>query len=175
MCDPTMLGNYLRVREDVFAMAGSAEIVEKSVTGSGEECLRSGRRDFVHIVEVMENSACASVLAAKGLECRFSALKRVRALEDARVFELACGLQAKTESLIDDKAVKTLQGLPVEAALGALRKTDHLIRSQGGGCRSLSVLLQSLCRVVDPSWTDKSAASGTSGAARRRMRAARAG
>ena len=129
----------------------------------------------MHVAGVVQESAGTSVLAAQGLECRFSALRRVGALDDARVFKLACGLQASTESFIDDKAVKTLQALPVEAALEALRKTEHHIRSQGGCCRSLSVLLQSLCRVVDPSWTDKAAASGTSGAARRRMRAARAG
>ena len=142
---------------------------------SGADFLDSGSHHFVHVAGVVEESAGTSVLAAQGLECRFSALRRVGALDDARVFKLACGLQASTESFIDDKAVKTLQALPVEAALEALRKTEHHIRSQGGGCRSLSVLLQSLCRVVDSSWTDKAAASGTSGAARRRMRAARAG
>lgn len=84
---------------------------------------------------------------------RFSKLpfegRRRGAMADVQVDELATKLETNTRSGIDDRALHALQSLPVSSAMEALQKVDHLIESQGGSCRNLSSILQSVCRKVE--------------------------
>merc|ERR1740120_158144 len=45
--------------------------------------------------------------------------------------------------------MRSLQTLKVDLALEALHKVEELVRSQGGSCRNLSSILQSVCRKLE--------------------------
>lgn len=70
-------------------------------------------------------------------------------MSDAVVRRMAHGLEALTGSEIDDRAMAALQMLPVRLALEALQKVDDLVQAQGGQCRNLSSILQSVCRKME--------------------------
>lgn len=70
-------------------------------------------------------------------------------MSDAVVRRMAHGLEAVTGSEIDDRAMAALQTLPVRLALEALQKVDDLVQAQGGQCRNLSSILQSVCRKME--------------------------
>mmetsp|Transcript_45768 Transcript_45768/g.83856 ORF Transcript_45768/g.83856 Transcript_45768/m.83856 type:complete len:941 (+) Transcript_45768:91-2913(+) len=65
------------------------------------------------------------------------------------VNKLAEELEELTKSVIDDRASKALQGLTSAEAWEALLKVDQLVKAQGGRCRNLSSILQSLCRRIE--------------------------
>lgn len=50
---------------------------------------------------------------------------------------------------IDDRASRALQTLSRRDALEALGKVEELVNSQGGQCRNLSSILQSVCRKIE--------------------------
>lgn len=75
--------------------------------------------------------------------------RRIGAMADTAVDELAAKLEAGTRSSIDERALHALQALPVASAMEALTKVENLIEAQGGACRNLSSILQSVCRKVE--------------------------
>lgn len=58
-------------------------------------------------------------------------------------------LERTVDSKVDDRALMSLQSLPVKDAREALRKIEELVASQGGHCRNLSSILQSVCRKLE--------------------------
>lgn len=73
-------------------------------------------------------------------------------MADPMVRKMATGLEQETGSEIDDRAMMSLRNLSVRLALEALQKVDDLVQSQGGQCRNLSSILQSVCRKMER-WT----------------------
>ncbi|CAK0883689.1 unnamed protein product, partial [Prorocentrum cordatum] len=71
------------------------------------------------------------------------------AFADADVVALAEELEATTESQIDDRALRALQSLPPGDAMEVLQKVEDLVNAQGGKCRNLSSILQSVCRKLE--------------------------
>lgn len=78
-----------------------------------------------------------------------SADRESGSMADPAVRKMALGLEKETGSEIDGRAMMSLKNLPVRQALEALQKVDDLVQSQGGQCRNLSSILQSVCRKVD--------------------------
>lgn len=70
-------------------------------------------------------------------------------LGDCPVGRLAEELEQTTSSLIDERALRALQSLTEIDALEVLRKVEDLVTAQGGRCRNLSSILQSVCRKVE--------------------------
>lgn len=69
--------------------------------------------------------------------------------DDADVVALAEELEATTSSQIDDRALRALQSLPASDAMEVLKKVEDLVEAQGGKCRNLSSILQSVCRKLE--------------------------
>jgi len=57
-------------------------------------------------------------------------------------------LQAMVGCTIDERAKQTLLSLPHEHGKAALSKVEDIIHEQGGVCRNLSSMVQSVCRKV---------------------------
>jgi hypothetical protein len=55
-------------------------------------------------------------------------------------------LERTTGSKVDERALASLQSLPYSDAKEALLRVEELVQSQGGHCRNLSSILQSVCR-----------------------------
>eukprot|EP00930_Biecheleria_cincta_P019737 TRINITY_DN14_c0_g1_i1.p1 TRINITY_DN14_c0_g1~~TRINITY_DN14_c0_g1_i1.p1 ORF type:complete len:809 (+),score=173.39 TRINITY_DN14_c0_g1_i1:355-2427(+) len=70
-------------------------------------------------------------------------------MADPAVRKIALGLEKETGSEIDDRAMLSLKNLPVRLAMEALQKVADLVQSQGGQCRNLSSILQSVCRKLE--------------------------
>jgi len=62
---------------------------------------------------------------------------------------MAAELQRTTKSQIDDRALRALCGLADNDALEVVRRVDDLVKAQGGKCRNLSSILQSVCRKLE--------------------------
>lgn len=58
-------------------------------------------------------------------------------------------LEQSTGNVVDERAMRSLQGLLVRDAKEAVGKVDELVQSQGGQCRNLSSILQSVCRKIE--------------------------
>eukprot|EP00442_Polarella_glacialis_P016966 CAMPEP_0115124902 /NCGR_PEP_ID=MMETSP0227-20121206/48651_1 /TAXON_ID=89957 /ORGANISM="Polarella glacialis, Strain CCMP 1383" /LENGTH=862 /DNA_ID=CAMNT_0002528027 /DNA_START=179 /DNA_END=2767 /DNA_ORIENTATION=- len=58
-------------------------------------------------------------------------------------------LERSVGSMVDDRALVSLQTLDPADACEALRKVEELVQSQGGQCRNLSSILQSVCRKLE--------------------------
>lgn len=58
-------------------------------------------------------------------------------------------IERATGGTVDDRAYRVLQALPIKEAKEALLKVDELMQSQGGNCRNLSSILQSVCRKME--------------------------
>mmetsp|Transcript_14448 Transcript_14448/g.31673 ORF Transcript_14448/g.31673 Transcript_14448/m.31673 type:complete len:1036 (-) Transcript_14448:79-3186(-) len=58
-------------------------------------------------------------------------------------------LERSTGGTIDERAMRALQGLSAKDAREALQKVDELVYAQGGHCRNLSSILQSVCRKIE--------------------------
>lgn len=59
-----------------------------------------------------------------------------------------CQLQGMVGCTIDERAKQTLLSLPHEHGKAALSKVEDIIHEQGGVCRNLSSMVQSVCRKV---------------------------
>jgi len=70
-------------------------------------------------------------------------------LGDGEVGQMAAELEQMTKSQIDERALRALQNLSSTDACGVLRKVDDLVQAQGGRCRNLSSILQSVCRKLE--------------------------
>eukprot|EP00747_Dinoflagellata_sp_TGD_P010834 gnl/TRDRNA2_/TRDRNA2_120209_c3_seq1.p1 gnl/TRDRNA2_/TRDRNA2_120209_c3~~gnl/TRDRNA2_/TRDRNA2_120209_c3_seq1.p1 ORF type:complete len:922 (-),score=195.31 gnl/TRDRNA2_/TRDRNA2_120209_c3_seq1:124-2826(-) len=70
-------------------------------------------------------------------------------MNDEDVSRLAEELEKATRSQIDERALRALSTLTPSEACDALAKVDTLVRAQGGRCRNLSSVLQSVCRKVE--------------------------
>lgn len=58
-------------------------------------------------------------------------------------------LERQTGSQVDERAMKALTSLSARDAREGLGKVDELVASQGGTCRNLSSILQSVCRKIE--------------------------
>lgn len=58
-------------------------------------------------------------------------------------------LERATGGQIDERASRALLGLTAKDAREALHKVDELVQQQGGTCRNLSSILQSVCRKIE--------------------------
>jgi len=58
-------------------------------------------------------------------------------------------LERSTGGQVDDRAMRALQMLSTKDAKEALQKVDELVHAQGGHCRNLSSILQSVCRKIE--------------------------
>eukprot|EP00403_Amphidinium_massartii_P008925 CAMPEP_0178422940 /NCGR_PEP_ID=MMETSP0689_2-20121128/27434_1 /TAXON_ID=160604 /ORGANISM="Amphidinium massartii, Strain CS-259" /LENGTH=866 /DNA_ID=CAMNT_0020044523 /DNA_START=54 /DNA_END=2654 /DNA_ORIENTATION=- len=58
-------------------------------------------------------------------------------------------LETSTKSQVDDRALRAFQSLSNKDAREAVGKVEELVRSQGGHCRNLSSILQSVCRKIE--------------------------
>lgn len=59
------------------------------------------------------------------------------------------GLETQVGRPVDDRALRSLHLLTVRERLEALGKVSELVQSQGGHCRNLSSILQSVCRKIE--------------------------
>eukprot|EP00928_Gymnodinium_smaydae_P024835 TRINITY_DN19983_c0_g4_i1.p1 TRINITY_DN19983_c0_g4~~TRINITY_DN19983_c0_g4_i1.p1 ORF type:complete len:834 (-),score=195.71 TRINITY_DN19983_c0_g4_i1:163-2595(-) len=62
---------------------------------------------------------------------------------------LAAELQVSTRSRIDERALRALNGLRESETVEVLRRVTDLVSAQGGRCRNLSSILQSVCRKLE--------------------------
>lgn len=58
-------------------------------------------------------------------------------------------LENSVGSQVDERALRALQTLNLPEAVEALAKVDELVHAQGGHCRNLSSILQSVCRKIE--------------------------
>lgn len=58
-------------------------------------------------------------------------------------------LERQTNSQVDERAMRALTSLIAKDAREALGKVDELVTAQGGTCRNLSSILQSICRKIE--------------------------
>jgi len=58
-------------------------------------------------------------------------------------------LERQTSSQVDERAMRALTSLNAKDAREALGKVDELVTAQGGTCRNLSSILQSVCRKIE--------------------------
>lgn len=58
-------------------------------------------------------------------------------------------LERQTTSHVDERAMRALTSLNAKDAREALGKVDELVTAQGGTCRNLSSILQSVCRKIE--------------------------
>mmetsp|Transcript_55301 Transcript_55301/g.102351 ORF Transcript_55301/g.102351 Transcript_55301/m.102351 type:complete len:790 (+) Transcript_55301:135-2504(+) len=58
-------------------------------------------------------------------------------------------LETSTKSQVDERALHAFQSLSNKDAKEAVGKVEELVRSQGGHCRNLSSILQSVCRKIE--------------------------
>jgi len=72
-------------------------------------------------------------------------------MADPQVRKLLDDLQKSTGSHLDDRARISFQALSPSRASEALHKVADLIKAQGGNCRNLSSILQSVCRKLERS------------------------
>lgn len=66
--------------------------------------------------------------------------------EIEEVEQYLCHLESMVEMTIDERARTTLLSMTPEQGKMALSKVEEIIREQGGYCRSLSSMVQSVCR-----------------------------
>lgn len=66
--------------------------------------------------------------------------------EIEEVEQYLCHLESMVEMTIDERARTTLLSMTPEQGKVALAKVEEIIREQGGYCRSLSSMVQSVCR-----------------------------
>lgn len=70
--------------------------------------------------------------------------------EEARDVEaMLRGLEEQVGRQVDERALRSLHGLTVRDRAEALSKVAELVDSQGGHCRNLSSILQSVCRKIE--------------------------
>lgn len=69
--------------------------------------------------------------------------------EVQRVEQYLRKLETVVGRQVDERAMRALQALNAGDALEALGKVEELVNSQGGHCRNLSSILQSLCRKIE--------------------------
>jgi len=69
--------------------------------------------------------------------------------EVRNVEQLVRRLERKTGGQIDERALRAMQVLPASIAKEALAKVEELVCAQGGHCRNLSSILQSVCRKIE--------------------------
>eukprot|EP00931_Biecheleriopsis_adriatica_P046844 TRINITY_DN2694_c0_g1_i2.p1 TRINITY_DN2694_c0_g1~~TRINITY_DN2694_c0_g1_i2.p1 ORF type:complete len:810 (-),score=161.05 TRINITY_DN2694_c0_g1_i2:253-2682(-) len=86
---------------------------------------------------------------AQKLENQGSSLEDSQSAEEIEVEVHMRRLEKSVDSQVDDRALMALQGLPTRDAKEALRKVEELVQSQGGQCRNLSSILQSVCRKLE--------------------------
>ncbi|CAJ1348367.1 unnamed protein product [Effrenium voratum] len=70
-------------------------------------------------------------------------------LTDPEVQRRAQTLQENTRSEIDGRALSSLRNLSALNALEVLQRVEELVEAQGGVCRNLSSMLQSVCRKME--------------------------
>eukprot|EP00439_Symbiodinium_sp_Y106_P039235 s1592_g4.t2 len=70
-------------------------------------------------------------------------------LADPEVLSRVEALQKSTSSALDDRAQKSLGSLEAAKAMEVLQKVEELVEAQGGECRNLSSMLQSVCRKME--------------------------
>jgi len=58
-------------------------------------------------------------------------------------------LQESTQSEIDERALSSLWSLSASKALEVVLRVEELVEAQGGACRNLSSMLQSVCRKME--------------------------
>eukprot|EP00438_Fugacium_kawagutii_P032649 Skav206871 [mRNA] locus=scaffold898:116794:117705:- [translate_table: standard] len=66
--------------------------------------------------------------------------------EIEEVEKYLCHVESMVEMTVDERARTTLLNMDAENAMVALSKVEDIIREQGGYCRSLSSMVQSVCR-----------------------------
>ncbi|CAJ1362285.1 unnamed protein product [Effrenium voratum] len=69
--------------------------------------------------------------------------------EEEEVHEYVSRLERMVSSTVDDRAKNSLMSLSPKDGKDALRKVEEIINQQGGSCRHLSSILQSVCRKLD--------------------------
>lgn len=77
------------------------------------------------------------------------AIMPVSDIEARAISEHVRKLERGTGSQIDERAMRALHGLTTRDAREALQKVDELVSAQGGHCRNLSSILQSVCRKIE--------------------------
>mmetsp|Transcript_18091 Transcript_18091/g.41938 ORF Transcript_18091/g.41938 Transcript_18091/m.41938 type:complete len:789 (+) Transcript_18091:130-2496(+) len=69
--------------------------------------------------------------------------------EEREVEDQLKTLETSTKSQVDERALHAFQSLSNKDAKEAVGKVEELVRSQGGHCRNLSSILQSVCRKIE--------------------------
>lgn len=86
--------------------------------------------------------------------------RRSGSFENEEVRSAAGQLEKLCDSRVDDRALSALEALDPGDALEVLRKVDDLVRQQGGQCRNLSSILQSVCRKAERKSAGRAPAAG---------------
>jgi len=85
--------------------------------------------------------------------------------EAQEVEEVLRNLEAQVGRQVDERALRSLHGLRVRDRMEALGKVCELVNSQGGHCRNLSSILQSVCRKIEKRSTKSARAAAESAGA----------
>lgn len=135
-----LLSERQPVREREPAVS-SADVAEMVPAGTGEG-------GGVHMLAGSIASTLQAMFPHATVRTR-PAVERPDEEAGAEVRRLALDLERATRSQIDERALRALQGLSPADACEVLRKVDDLVRAQGGRCRNLSSILQSVCRKLE--------------------------
>eukprot|EP00929_Paragymnodinium_shiwhaense_P088103 TRINITY_DN48309_c0_g1_i2.p1 TRINITY_DN48309_c0_g1~~TRINITY_DN48309_c0_g1_i2.p1 ORF type:complete len:914 (+),score=190.67 TRINITY_DN48309_c0_g1_i2:74-2815(+) len=99
--------------------------------------------------EASETTALAAAAMAKAGSSHEDGESEFPPLHKGKVAVLALELQAQSKSLIDDRALQSLSALCEADAMEVLLRSQDLLKVQGGKCRNLSSILQSVVRKVE--------------------------
>lgn len=169
-----VLSRYAIPLEEVAGLLVAPEEFAPSLS-SGDELAMHLQSFFPECAEHLQAAASAAAmepapgLGASGTEAAADGGaaagegRYVGALADPSVRKMAEDLEALTESGIDERALRAIQALTPADAAEVFRKVDDLVQQQGGRCRNLSSILQSICRKRERRSARSAAGSGADG------------
>mmetsp|Transcript_7266 Transcript_7266/g.11700 ORF Transcript_7266/g.11700 Transcript_7266/m.11700 type:complete len:934 (+) Transcript_7266:94-2895(+) len=133
-------GGY--IASTLRAMFPHATIRTKNTPGEDGQDDEIAEEDF----EAVENRVMGVQRPARLADGSID-LDRQRVSKEVNVIaQMVETLETAANGQVDDRAMRALLDLPEKDQLQALQRTGELVDQQGGHCRNLSSILQSVCR-----------------------------
>lgn len=134
-------GGY--IASTLRAMFPHATIRTKAAAGEDGDDDDIAEEDF----EAVENRGLGGRRPARLVENSTVNIDKQKMGREASVIsQMIQTLESATGSKVDDRAMTSFQSLSEKQQLQCLQKTGELVDQQGGSCRNLSSILQSVCR-----------------------------